>query len=239
VTEQKKNKKINRNEITWVMRDITIDCAVFGYDNGSLKILLVQHGEGVSIGQWGLPGGWITEKEHIKGAAHRLLKKITGLDKIYLKQLKAFGSPDRYPAARVITIGYYAVVKRTDYNITVGGNISDAQWYNIKEIPELAFDHSQILEYALKKLRKKVKKAPIGFSLLPKKFTLLELMRLYEEILGYEMDKPNFRRKFLNMKLLKTLPEKQENTKYRAAQLYEFDTEIYEKLTKKGLSFEF
>jgi len=239
VAENKKNKKFSKNETTWVMRDITIDCAVFGYDNGSLKILLVKHGEGLSMGQWGLPGGWITEKEHIKGAAHRLLKKITGLDKIYLKQLKAFGAPNRYPAARIITIGYYAVIKSTDYNITAGDNISDAKWYNIKEIPELAFDHNQILEYALKKLRKKVKKAPIGFSLLPKKFTLLELMRLYEEILGYEMDKPNFRRKFLNMKLLKTLPEKQLNTKYRAAQLYEFDTEIYEKLTKKGFSFEF
>lgn len=239
MAENKKNKKIDKNETTWVMRDITIDCAVFGYDNGSLKILLVQHGEGVSIGQWGLPGGWITEKEHIKEAAHRLLKKVTGLDQIYLKQLKAFGAPDRYPAARVITIGYYAVIKRTDYNITAGGNISDAQWYNINEIPELVFDHSKILKYALKKLRKEVKKAPIGFSLLPKKFTLLELMHLYEEILGYEMDKPNFRRKFLNMKLLKILPEKRQNTKYRAAQLYEFDPEIYEKLTKKGFSFEF
>lgn len=239
MAENKKSKKFSKNETTWVMRDITIDCAVFGYDNGSLKILLVKHGEGLSIGQWGLPGGWITEKEHIKGAAHRLLKKITGLDKIYLKQLKAFGAPNRYPTARIITIGYYAVIKSTDYNITAGDNISDAKWYNIKEIPKLAFDHNQILEYALKKLRKKVKKAPIGFSLLPKKFTLLELMRLYEEILGYEMDKPNFRRKFLNMKLLKTLPEKQLNTKYRAAQLYEFDTEIYEKLTKKGFSFEF
>nr|WP_100430499.1 NUDIX domain-containing protein [Flavobacterium sp. 1] len=221
------------------MRDITIDCAVFGYDNGSLKILLVQHGEGVSMNQWGLPGGWITEKEHIKGAAYRLLKKVTGLDNIYLKQLKAFGAPDRYPAARIVTIGYYAIIKRTDYSITAGGSASDAQWYSINDVPELAFDHSKILKYALKRLRKKVKKTPIGFSLLPKKFTLLELMRLYEEILGYEMDKPNFRRKFLNMKLLKPLSEKQQNVKYRAAQLYEFDPEIYQKLTKKGFSFEF
>jgi 8-oxo-dGTP diphosphatase len=239
VAENKKNNNSNKNDTTWVMRDITIDCAVFGYDNGSLKILLVQHGEGVSIGQWGLPGGWITEKEHIKGAAYRLLKKVTGLDNIYLKQLKAFGAPDRYPATRIITIGYYAVIKRTDYNITAGGNTHDAQWYSIDNLPQLAFDHSKILKYAIKKLRKKVKKAPIGFSLLPKKFTLLELMRLYEEILGYEMDKPNFRRKFLNMKLLKILPEKQQNAKYRAAQLYEFDPEIYQKLTKKGFSFEF
>lgn len=239
MAKNKKNIKLDRNDTTWVMRDITIDCVIFGYDNGSLKVLLVQHGEGVSIGQWGLPGGWITEKEHIKGAAHRLLKKVTGLDNIYLKQLKAFGSPDRYPGVRIVTIGYYAVIKRTDYNITVGGNTSDAQWYNIKELPQLAFDHGKILKYALKKLQKKVKKAPIGFSLLPKKFTLLELMRLYEEILGYEMDKPNFRRKFLNMKLLNTLPEKQQNTKYRAAQLYEFDPEIYQKLTKKGFNFEF
>jgi 8-oxo-dGTP diphosphatase len=239
VAENITKKKFVSNDTTWVMRDITIDCAVFGYDNGTLKILLVQHGEGLSKDQWGLPGGWITEREHIKEAAYRLLKKVTGLDNIYLKQLKAFGAPDRYPSARVITIGYYAVIKRTDYNITAGENTFDAQWYNINELPKLVFDHSKILKYALKKLRKEVKKAPIGFSLLPKKFTLLELMRLYEEILGYEMDKPNFRRKFLNMKLLKPLPEKQQNAKYRAAQLYEFDPEIYQKLTKKGFSFEF
>lgn len=234
-----KQSKSDNSEPIWVMRDITIDCAIFGYDSGCLKILLVQHGEGVSIGQWGLPGGWITEKEHIRDAANRLLHKVTGLDNIYLKQLKAFGAPDRYPAARIVTIGYYALIKKDDYNVTAGGNTFDAQWYTIKDVPKLAFDHDKILKYAIKKLQKKVRKTPIGLSLLPKKFTLLELMHLYEEILGYEMDKPNFRRKFLNMKLLKALPEKQKNSKYRAAQLYEFDPEVYQKLTKKGFNFEF
>jgi 8-oxo-dGTP diphosphatase len=236
--ESKKNN-FDISGPTWVMRDITIDCAVFGYDNGSLEVLLIQHGEGISIGEWGLPGGWITEKEHVRDAAHRLLQKVTGVDNVYLKQLKAFGAPNRYPAARIVTIGYYALIKRADYKITAGGNTYDARWFRIGDLPELAFDHDKILKYAIKKLRKKVRKAPIGFSLLPKKFTLLELMHLYEEILGYEMDKPNFRRKFLNMKLLKELPEKQKNTKYRAAQLYEFDPEIYQKLTKKGFNFEF
>lgn len=228
-----------RENETWVMRDITIDCTVFGFDNGSLQVLLVEHADGITKGKWALPGGWITQREHIDEAAQRLLYNITGLDNIYLEQLKAFGAPDRYPLSRVITVGYFALIKRADYNVTAGFNASDAKWHNIKDIPQLAFDHNDILNFSIKQLRKNVRHAPIGFSLLPKKFTLLELMHLYEEILGHEMDKPNFRRKFLKMGLLKPLAEKQENVSHRAAQLYEFDMKIYEKLTERGFSFEF
>lgn len=222
-----------------VMNAITIDCVIFGFDQGSLEVLLIQHGEGISKGKWGLPGGWINKKESIDDAAHRLLNELTALDHIYLEQLKAFGNPDRFPLRRVITIGYYALIKRENYNIQPGFTASDAKWYKINQIPDLIYDHSEILTYSLKQLRERVRQAPIGFNLLPEKFTLLQLMHLYEEILGIEMDKSNFRRKILHMKLLVALDEKQQDVSHRAAKLYKFDPEIYTKLTEKGFNFEF
>lgn len=222
-----------------VMNAITIDCVIFGFDKGSLEVLLIQHAEGISKGKWGLPGGWIKEKESIDNAAHRLLAELTGLDNIYLEQLKAFGEPERFPLGRVITIGYYALVKREDYNIKAGFTASDAKWYKINNIPDLIYDHNDIFNYSLSNLQNRVRQAPLGFNLLPEKFTLLELMHLYEEILGVEMDKSNFRRKILGMKLLVPLDEKQKDVSHRAAQLYKFDSRIYERLTKKGFNFEF
>jgi 8-oxo-dGTP diphosphatase len=227
-----------KNEPT-AMNAITIDCVIFGFDKGSLEVLLVQHGEGISKGKWGLPGGWIYKKESTDNAAHRLLNELTGLDNIYLEQLKAFGDPDRFPLRRVITIGYYALVKREDYNIKAGFTASDAKWYKINSIPDLIYDHNEILSYSLQHLRNRVRQAPIGFNLLPEKFTLLQLMHLYEEVLGIEMDKSNFRRKILHMKLLVALDEKQQDVSHRAAKLYQFDSAIYKKLTEKGFNFEF
>ena len=221
------------------MNAITIDCVVFGFDEGSLEVLLVQHAEGISKGKWGLPGGWIYKKESTDAAATRLLNELTGLDNIYLEQLKAFGDPDRFPLRRVITIGYYALVKREAYNIKAGFTASDAKWYKINNIPDLIYDHNEILSYSVQNLRNRVRQAPIGFNLLPEKFTLLQLMQLYEEILGVEMDKSNFRRKILHMKLLVALDEKQQDVSHRAAKLYKFDPEIYKKLTEKGFNFEF
>ncbi|PBJ10976.1 NUDIX domain-containing protein [Flavobacterium sp. ACN6] len=238
MVENVDDRTASKNEQS-AMNAITIDCVIFGFDKGSLEVLLVQHGEGISKGKWGLPGGWIYKKESTDNAAHRLLNELTGLDNIYLEQLKAFGDPDRFPLRRVITIGYYALVKREDYNIKAGFTASDAKWYKINNIPDLIYDHNEILNYSLKHLRNKVRQTPIGFNLLPEKFTLLQLMQLYEEILGVGMDKPNFRRKILHMKLLAALDEKQQDVSHRAAQLYKFDPEIYKKLTEKGFNFEF
>lgn len=222
-----------------VINSVTIDSVIFGFKEGSLEVLLVKHAEGISKGKWGLPGGWIKKEEGMDAAAHRLLRELTGLDHVYLEQLKAFGNPHRFPMGRVITIGYYALVKRENYNLKAGFTASEAKWHKIKEIPDLIYDHNEILAYSLENLRKKVRQAPIGFNLLPEKFTLLQLMQLYEEILGVEMDKPNFRRKFLRMKLLVDLNEKQKDVSHRAAKLYRFDDDIYKQLTKKGFNFEF
>jgi len=233
------DKESGKKVESTVMNAITIDCVIFGFDQGSLEVLLVQHGEGIRKGEWGLPGGWIKETESIDKAAHRLLGELTGLDDIYLEQLKAFGDLDRFPLGRVITIGYYALVKREDYNIEAGSTASDAKWYKISDIPNLIYDHNEILQYSLATLRTRIKITPVGFNLLPEKFTLFELMKLYEEILGIDMDKSNFRRKILHMKLLQPLDEKQKDVSHRAAKLYVFDQAIYEKLTKKGFNFEF
>lgn len=222
-----------------VVNAITIDSVIFGFDNGVLEVLLIQHGEGIRKGEWGLPGGWIREQESIDNAARRLLADLTGLDNIYLEQLKAFGEPERFPLGRVITIGYFALIKKEDYDVRAGFTASDAKWYKIKDVPELIYDHNEILNYSLQHLRTRVRQAPVGFNLLPKKFTLFELMQLYEEILGIEMDKSNFRRKILRMKMLVALDERQKDVSHRAAQLYEFDEKIYQKLTQKGFNFEF
>lgn len=222
-----------------VMTSITIDCCVFSFEKGNLEVLLVRHGEGISKGEWGLPGGWIKKEEDIDIAADRLLSELTGLKDIYLEQVKTFGKPDRFPLGRVITVGYYALINREDFNVKAGFTASEAKWYKVKEIPELIYDHNEILQASLNRLRGKVKRAPIGFNLLPEKFTLLQLMQLYTEILDIEMDKSNFRRKFLKMKLLQDAGDKQKGVSHRAAKLYRFDEEIYQNLTRKGFNFEF
>ncbi|OOG63686.1 NUDIX domain-containing protein [Flavobacterium sp. A45] len=218
---------------------ITIDCVIFGFNKQSLEILLVQHAEGESIGKWGLLGGWMRKEESADDAAQRILYELTSLDNIYLEQLKAFTDPNRVSSQRVVTIAYYTLVNREDYNIKASATLREAKWFKIKDIPNLIFDHNEILDFSLTQLRNRVRQAPIGFNLLPEKFTLLQLMHLYEEILSIELDKSNFRRKILHMKLLVPLDEKQQDVSHRAAKLYKFDAEIYEKLTEKGFNFEF
>jgi 8-oxo-dGTP diphosphatase len=235
-----KNISDNTNKTTTPEIDgMTIDCVIFGFNKASLEVLLVQHAEGESIGKWGLLGGYMKREESADDAAHRIVYELTSLDNIYLEQLKAFTNPARVPQRRVVTIGYYTLVNREDYNIKASLSVIEAKWHKIDTIPELIFDHSEILNFSLMQLRNRVRQAPIGFNLLPEKFTLLQLMHLYEEILGIELDKSNFRRKILHMKLLVELDEKQKAVSHRAAKLYKFDSDTYKKLTEKGFSFEF
>ena len=233
--ENKISKEPVQQLETDIVKAVTIDCVVFGFDNDDLEVLLVKHTDGIRKGEWALPGGWILKNEPINDAAYRLLEQLTGVKNIYLEQLQAFGEPDRYPLRRVITIGYYALIKKAAFSITP----DSAKWFKIDAVPELIYDHSTILKFSLKNLRRLVRLEPIGFNLLPEKFTLLQLMKLYEAILNIEMDKSNFRRKFQRMNLLTPLNEKQSDVSHRAAQLYSFNLKVYNALTENGFSFEF
>jgi ADP-ribose pyrophosphatase YjhB (NUDIX family) len=217
---------------------LSIDCLIFGFRDGALDILLIKHAEGISKGKWALPGGWIQYNEDADQAAHRILKSLTGVSDIYLEQLRSFGNVDRYPDKRVITIAYYTLVNADNYALNPGFTASDAQWFNIHDVPKLPYDHNQILDFGFRYLKHKVRHEPIGFNLLPQKFTLHQIQQLYEAILETELDKPNFRRKLLNMNLLVPCHEKQQAVSHRAANLYRFDKKIYDQLTEKGFSFE-
>ncbi|GAA3759942.1 NUDIX hydrolase [Flavobacterium ginsengiterrae] len=239
----KKDSKVNsciaENTTVQEIDGISIDCVIFGFKKGSLEVLLVQHAGGESEGSWGLLGGWMKRAESADDAAQRILYELTSLDNIYLEQLKAFTNPSRVLDRRIVTIGYYTLVNQEDYDVKASLDVREAKWCKINEIPNLIFDHNEILNFSLQQLQNRVRQAPIGFNLLPEKFTLLQLMQLYEEILGIELDKSNFRRKILHMKLLVQLDEKQQDVSHRAAKLYKFDPDIYKKLTEKGFNFEF
>jgi len=220
------------------MVNLSIDCVVFGLHLGRLKVLVVKYAQGPNSGEWALPGGWVHVAESIDDAAIRHLRDLTGLEHNYLEQLQAFGRLNRVPAARIVTIAYYALVRPEDYELVIGRTASDVQWRDVNEPLRLIYDHNEILDCALKSLRHKVRHEPIGFNLLPQKFTLLQLQELYEAILNIKLDKPNFRRKMAKMKLLVPCGEKQQHVAHRAAELYRFDEDIYQRLCEQGFTFE-
>lgn len=217
---------------------LSVDCLIFGFNETGLDILLVKHAGGISKGKWALPGGWIQYNESVENAANRILHDLTGVSNIYLDQFRTFSDVSRYPTKRVITIVYYALVKPENYTLKAGFTADDARWFNIHEVPKLPYDHNKILRAGFNHLKHKVRHEPIGFNLLPKKFTLLQLQKLYEAILEVQLDKPNFRRKLIKMNLLVPCDEKQKDVSHRAAQLYRFDKKVYNKLLERGFSFE-
>ena len=221
-----------------IIEALSIDNVIFGLKDDELKILLVKHGGGISKGKWALPGGWIRYAEDLREAATNLLEEHTGVKNIYLEQLKTFGKVDRFPIARVVTVAYYALVSAEDYPVVAGSSDEDASWFSVKDHPPLVYDHKEILDYGVNFLRQQIRHRPIGFNLLPEKFTLLQLQKLYEAILDVKLDKPNFRRKILKMNLLTDCKEKQEGVAHRAANIYRFDEKVYNKLIKQGFSFE-
>ena len=221
-----------------VIKALSIDNVIFGLDHGDLKILLIEHKEGISKGRWALPGGWIRYDENLSDAAARILKEHTGVDQLYLEQMRAFGRIDRFPLARVVTVAFYALVSAENYPVIAGANAADVSWFSVKDVPELVYDHLEILNHGIQHLRHQVRHRPVGFNLLPEKFTLLQLQELYEAILDTKLDKPNFRRKILKMNLLTPCNEKQTGVAHRAASIYRFDKSAYQRLTEKGFSFE-
>jgi 8-oxo-dGTP diphosphatase len=217
---------------------VTVDCAVFGLDDGYLKVLLIQRGLEPFAGAWALPGGFVMMDEDTDHAARRELEEETGVKDLYLEQLYTFSDPGRDPRERVITVAHFAIVNLFEHRIKADTDARNAAWFSVDELPKLAFDHRAILDMALGRLQAKIRYQPVGFEFLPEKFTLTQLQRLYETILCEELDKRNFRKKILSTGLLVPLDESELEVAHRAAQLYRFDAKAYERLKKKGYGFE-
>lgn len=217
---------------------VTVDCAVFGLDGGDLKVLLIQRDIEPFQGAWALPGGFVKLDETLEAAARRELMEETGVSEIYLEQLHTYGEPGRDPRERVITVAYFAIINLFDHTVRPDTDARNAGWFSINTVPELAFDHSIILEAALQRLQAKLRYQPLGFEFLPAKFTLTQVQNLYETILCTKLDKRNFRKKILSTGLLVPLEEQELDVAHRAAQLYSFDSAEYERLKEKGYGFE-
>jgi 8-oxo-dGTP diphosphatase len=217
---------------------LTVDCVVFGFDETELKVLLIQRGLAPFKGKWALPGGFVRVEETLDEAARRELSEETGLAKVFLEQLYTFGAVKRDPRERVVSVAYYALVKSAEHPATGATDAVDAAWFPVANPPPLAFDHAAILETGLQRLRGKVRYEPIGFELLPAKFTLSQLQHLYETVLQTPLDKRNFRKKILSMGLLIPLDEQVRAGAHRPAQLFRFDAKKYASLKKRGFNFE-
>lgn len=217
----------------------SIDCIIFGLSEGELKILLIERNEEPYKSWYALPGNIVKQNESIDHAAQRILYELTGLKGIYMEQLHTFGEVNRHPSGRVITVAYNAMIRLDGEKELkpITNYASKAFWMPVKDMPALAFDHTQIFNKGFDKIRSKISFEPIAFELLPEKFTLTQLQNLYEVILNKELDKRNFRKKMLSYDILKELDEKQEGVSYRAAKLYKFDKRKYAKFFQKELSF--
>lgn len=216
---------------------LTVDCVVFGLDEGDLKVLLIQRKLKPYKNRWALPGGFVRLDESLDEAARRELAEESGVKNVYLEQLYSFGDLNRDPRERVVTVAYYALVKLAGHDVKASTDAENAAWFSVDEAPALAFDHQKILDAALARLKAKVRYEPIGFELLPTKFALSELQHLYEVCLEEKIDKRNFRKKILSMGLLIETNEIQKDVAHRAARLYRFDEKKYRQLKKRGFSF--
>lgn len=217
---------------------LTADCVVFGLDNEDLKVLLILRDLDPFPGQWALPGGFAVVGEHIEETARRELAEETGLKGVFLEQLYTFGKPDRDPREHVVTVAYYALVNMTEHHIEASTDARNAAWFEINDVPKLAFDHGHILKTAYERLQGKIRYQPIGFELLPDKFTLRQLQQMYEKILDRTLDKRNFRKKILKMGIVEELDEIETDVAHRAARLYKFDKTKYDRMVKQGFNFE-
>ncbi|MBN2262001.1 MAG: NUDIX hydrolase [Prolixibacteraceae bacterium] len=216
---------------------LAVDCVIFGFDNDCLKLLLYKRDFEPEKGKWSLMGGFLRNEETLDEAAHRVLARITGLRDIYLEQLGAFSELNRDPAARVVSIGYFALINIHDYNVNLLKQYG-AEWFGINELPALIFDHADIVDKSLRRLKRKAKNQPIGFELLPDHFTITQLRNLYEAIYQSKLDPANFRRKILSMDLLDRLPIKDMNSSRKGSFLYAFNQAKYDRLTAMGFSFD-
>lgn len=216
---------------------VTTDCVIFGFDGVKLNVLLIERGIEPFKGKWAFPGGFIKMDESADDGARRELYEETGLNTVYIKQFHTFSSPERDPRERVITIAYYALVKIEE--VKGGDDAAKAEWFPVDNMPPLAFDHKDIFIEALGVLRRQIYFEPIGFELLPEKFTMTQLQHLYEAILEVKFDRRNFYNKMRKLELLTELDERVPLKNKVEAYLYKFNKEKYDELKEKGFKLEF
>ena len=210
----------------------SLDCVIFGYKEGKIYALLIKRAMEPYIGEWAIPGDLVYPDEDLPDAASRILTELTKVEGLLLHQGQTFGKPDRHPQGRVITNAYFALVRIDDINAVADSWAEEIQWVPIRELPQLAFDHNEILESTFDQLGQKLKREPICFDLLPVKFTLNEMQQLYEYAFKADLDKANFRKKIKPIPLI-SLREKQTNVKHRPANLFKFDVKGYTELVEE------
>ncbi len=217
---------------------VAVDCIIFGYDisEKELKLLLIKRSFEPAKGKWSLSGGFVEEGESLNDAACRVLCSLTGLTDLYMEQLYTYGDLDRDPGARVISTAYYALIGIHEIDKEKQES-NGAHWRSITRIPELIFDHNKMVTAALEELLHKVKSQPVGFELLPEKFTLVQLQELYEAVYQRKIDKRNFRKKILSMNLLEKHDEKEKETSKKGAYYYSFNREKYNDFARSGFFF--
>ena len=215
---------------------LAVDCIIFGFNKEELKILLIKRDFEPEKGKWSLMGGFLQKNENLDQAADRILKALTGINNVFLEQLHSYSKVDRDPAERTISVAYYALINIEDHNEELTEQYS-AQWFSISDAPSLIFDHDVMVKHAISRLRYKTSKEPIGFELLPPKFTMKQLQKLYESILNEKLDKRNFINKINGLDILVKLDEKDMSSSRKGSYLYQFDNEKYSEKKVNGFDF--
>lgn len=223
--------------MTYPSVPITVDCVIFGFEENELKVLLIRSDLKCYEGKWSLLGDIVGTTEQLDEAADRVLKQRTGMNDVFLEQVKAFGAPNRHPGGRVITIAYCSLLNIRNHELKIHDN--ELHWHNVKTLDNMGFDHQQVIDECYKWLQKRIQEHPLAFNLLPEKFSLRELQTLYEAILGVELDRRNFRKKFFSMDFLVDVNQYEENVPHRPGKLYKFNFEKYELNKRKWIGIDF
>lgn len=215
-------KKAQAKLTDYAQPSVTVDVMVFTILEDQLKVALIKRGVAPYQGRWAIPGGFVKLDESLEDAARREIKEEAGLSDVFLEQLYTFGAVNRDPRGRVITVAYYALVPGEKLTLSASTDAAEARWFSVEELPKLAFDHAKIMENALQRLRNKLEYSNIAYALLPEHFRLSDLQKIYEIILGEEVDKRNFRKRMLSLDLLETTRHIDKSGPHRPAQLYRF-----------------
>ncbi|MEN9684478.1 MAG: hypothetical protein RLZZ28_264 [Bacteroidota bacterium] len=216
---------------------LTVDCVIFGFEENKLKVLLIKSDLELYKGKLSLLGDIVQDNEELDEAAYRVLKERTGMNDVFLDQVRTFSNPSRHPGGRVITVTYCSLLNINHHELKIHDN--ELNWHTVSAIKEMAFDHKEIVEACYAWLQKRIQEHPLGFNLLPDKFSLRELQNLYEAILNVTLDRRNFRKKFASMDLLIDIDEMEQDVPHRPGKLYQFNFEKYEKNKRKWVGIDF